>query len=49
VGVSALAASALVATAAGGGGSVKLVAYSTPQPAYEKLIPAFQGTAQGKV
>jgi sulfate/thiosulfate transport system substrate-binding protein len=55
--VGALAASALVATAAGcgggssasagGGGSIRLVAYSTPQPAYEKLIPAFRSTPQG--
>jgi sulfate transport system substrate-binding protein len=29
-------------------GSLTLVAYSTPQPAFEKLIPAFQATAQGK-
>ena len=60
--VGALAATALVAIAAGcgggsssasaggggGGGSIKLVAYSTPQAAYEKLIPAFQGTSQGQ-
>ncbi len=35
----------------GGGGSGKeitLVAYSTPQSAFEKLIPAFEGTADGK-
>ena len=34
-----------------GGGSEKslaLVAYSTPQSAYEKLIPAFQATPEGK-
>jgi sulfate/thiosulfate-binding protein len=36
------------AATASGGGTVNLVAYSTPQPAYEKLIPAFQGTAAGK-
>src|SRR2546430_10976582 len=35
------------AATASGGGKVNLVAYSTPQPAYEKLIPAFQGTAAG--
>jgi sulfate/thiosulfate-binding protein len=35
---------------AGGSGSAKLtlVAYSTPQEAYEELIPAFQKTAAGK-
>ena len=48
----------LIATAAGlsacgsssGGSSksVSLVAYSTPQGAYEKLIPAFQATSSGK-
>lgn len=27
---------------------LSLVAYSTPQEAYEKVIPAFQGTADGK-
>lgn len=32
----------------GGGKSVALVAYSTPQGAYEQLIPAFQATAEGK-
>ena len=32
----------------GGGGKVTLVAYSTPQEAYEKLIPAFQATSAGK-
>jgi sulfate/thiosulfate transport system substrate-binding protein len=36
------------AATASGGGKVNLVAYSTPQPAYEKLIPAFQGAAAGK-
>jgi sulfate/thiosulfate-binding protein len=30
------------------GGSLTLVAYSTPQGAFEKLIPAFQATAAGK-
>lgn len=34
------------ATAAGG--NVNLVAYSTPQKVYSKLIPAFQKTAAGK-
>jgi sulfate/thiosulfate transport system substrate-binding protein len=32
----------------GGGGKVTLVAYSTPQEAYEKIIPAFQATPDGK-
>src|SRR5690242_13903025 len=34
----------------GGGGKVKLslVAYSTPQAAYEKIIKAFQATPAGK-
>jgi sulfate/thiosulfate transport system substrate-binding protein len=32
----------------GGGGKLSLVAYSTPQEAYEQLIPAFQKTAAGK-
>lgn len=31
-----------------GGKKITLVAYSTPQGVYEKLIPAFQGTAAGK-
>ena len=31
-----------------GGGKLSLVAYSTPQEAYEALIPAFQKTAAGK-
>jgi sulfate/thiosulfate-binding protein len=31
-----------------GSGSVSLVAYSTPQEAYEQIIPAFQKTAEGK-
>jgi sulfate/thiosulfate-binding protein len=48
----------LVASACGGvseadsagatGGKLTLVAYSTPQEAYEELIPAFQKTAAGK-
>jgi sulfate/thiosulfate-binding protein len=53
----ALAALASAVAAAGCGGSssaagspnkVALVAYSTPQEAYEKLIPAFQATSAGK-
>ncbi len=55
-----LAALAVVAPAAGraddstarlgggGGGKVTLVAYSTPQEAYEKIIPLFQATPDGK-
>src|SRR3954451_9595541 len=35
-------------SASGGGGKLALVAYSTPQEAYEKIIPAFQKTSQGK-
>jgi sulfate/thiosulfate transport system substrate-binding protein len=34
-------------SASGGGGKLSLVAYSTPQEAYEQLIPAFQKTAAG--
>jgi sulfate transport system substrate-binding protein len=53
----ALAALAvLVATGCGGqsgsgggsNGNLSLVAYSTPQEAYQKIIPAFQKTAAGK-
>jgi sulfate/thiosulfate-binding protein len=36
------------ASTGGGGGKVSLVAYSTPQEAYEAIIPAFQRTAAGK-
>jgi len=50
--VSALAASGCgtSSAASGGAGNVKLslVAYSTPQAAYAKIIPAFQNTAAGK-
>jgi sulfate/thiosulfate transport system substrate-binding protein len=31
-----------------GAGKLSLVAYSTPQEAYEQIIPAFQKTAEGK-
>jgi sulfate/thiosulfate transport system substrate-binding protein len=56
----AFAALALVAVAASGcggqseasgdgdGGKLTLVAYSTPQEAYEEIIPAFQKTPDGK-
>src|SRR4051794_7685949 len=36
------------ASSGGGGAKLSLVAYSTPQEAYEDLIPAFQKTAAGK-
>jgi sulfate transport system substrate-binding protein len=32
----------------GSGGELTLVAYSTPQEAYEKIIPAFNGTPDGE-
>ena len=32
----------------GGGEKLSLIAYSTPQEAYEEIIPAFQKTAAGK-
>jgi sulfate transport system substrate-binding protein len=36
-------------TGSGGGGkSLTLVAYSTPEEAYKKIIPAFNGTAEGE-
>jgi sulfate/thiosulfate-binding protein len=34
--------------ASGGGGKLTLVAYSTPQEAYEEILPAFQKTPEGK-
>jgi sulfate transport system substrate-binding protein len=47
-----LSASALALAAcgssSGGGKNVALVAYSTPKSAYEKLIPAFEATPDGK-
>jgi sulfate/thiosulfate-binding protein len=57
--LSVVAVLALTAVAAGcgssssantksGGGTINLVAYSTPQASYTKLIPAFQATAAGK-
>jgi sulfate/thiosulfate-binding protein len=36
------------ASSGGGGKKINLVAYSTPQEAYQALIPAFQKTAAGK-
>jgi sulfate/thiosulfate transport system substrate-binding protein len=45
----ALALSACGSSSSGGSSSgLTLVAYSTPQPAFEKLIPAFQTTPEGK-
>src|SRR5688500_3105587 len=32
----------------GSGGNLTLVAYSTPQEAYEEIIPAFNATPEGK-
>src|SRR5215212_12133944 len=32
----------------GSGGNLTLVAYSTPQEAYEEIIPAFNQTPEGK-
>ena len=43
-----LAAALAVPAALADGGHVSLVAYSTPGPAFAKLIPAFQATAAGK-
>src|SRR4051812_6045058 len=34
-------------SAGGGGGNLTLVAYSTPQEVYAKLIPAFDATSAG--
>src|SRR5438128_10458133 len=36
------------ASARSTGGTISLVAYSTPRDAYSQLIPAFQGTPAGK-
>jgi sulfate/thiosulfate transport system substrate-binding protein len=47
--LAALAVTGLAACGSSSGGKqVALVAYSTPKGAYEKLIPAFQGTTAGK-
>jgi ABC-type glycerol-3-phosphate transport system substrate-binding protein len=34
-------------TGSGAGGSVSLVAYSTPQVVYDEIVPAFQKTEPG--
>jgi len=49
-GVGVLAAISVTAACGGGSGgkSISLVAYSTPQTVYSKLIPAFQATPAGK-
>src|SRR5689334_3441391 len=46
----ALIALSVIAAACGGSSSntVSLVAYSTPQEAYQEIIPAFQKTSAGK-
>jgi sulfate transport system substrate-binding protein len=46
--LAALATALAVPAALADGGHVSLVAYSTPNVAFGKLIPAFQGTAAGK-
>src|SRR5664279_1010731 len=46
VGLSACGSSG--ASSGGSGKSLTLVAYSTPQAAFEKLIPAFEATPEGK-
>jgi sulfate/thiosulfate transport system substrate-binding protein len=43
-----LAACGTADAAAGGGGRLALVAYSTPKDAYAELLPAFGATAAGK-
>jgi sulfate transport system substrate-binding protein len=49
-GVGVLAAVSISAACGGGssGKTINLVAYSTPQTVYSKLIPAFQATSDGK-
>ena len=44
----ALGLTACGSSSSGGGSHVTLVAYSTPQGAFEKLVPAFEATAAGK-
>jgi sulfate/thiosulfate-binding protein len=43
-----LAACGGTSGSSGSAGSVSLIAYSTPQEAYEEIIPAFKKTAEGK-
>jgi sulfate/thiosulfate transport system substrate-binding protein len=43
-----LGLSACGSSSSGGGKHLSLVAYSTPQSVFEKLIPAFQATSTGK-
>ena len=45
---SAMACGLAACGSSGGGKSLTLVAYSTPQGAYTSLIPAFQATGEGK-
>jgi sulfate/thiosulfate-binding protein len=47
-GVFTFALSACGSSGSGGSKHLTLVAYSTPQGTYEKLIPAFQATPEGK-
>src|ERR1039457_1444385 len=46
--ITALGLSACGSSSSGGSKHLTLVAYSTPQGVYEKLIPAFQATSEGK-
>jgi sulfate/thiosulfate-binding protein len=48
VGTAAIGLSACGSSGSGSGKSLTLVAYSTPQAAFEKVIPAFQATPEGK-
>ncbi len=42
-----LAGTAVACGSSGGGGTLSLIAYSTPQEAYEDIIPAFKETSDG--
>jgi sulfate/thiosulfate-binding protein len=46
--IAAALALAACGSSSGGGKHLTLVAYSTPQGAFEKLIPAFEATPEGK-
>ena len=48
IGVAACGGSSDASGGDGSGGSLTLVAYSTPQEAYEEIIPAFNATPEGK-